>query len=201
MLLHQIKINLSSYVIKYEKQKPWRYVGLLTGKERREKPESNFQVSFCLHSGQSSRSCTLFSVSSTTERALDCKCGIRDPALLSLQFALDVACVLRQGLDSTCVSGFLHLQLCHLGHLLWAGQRLRNYKGTRKKKLTESSFSLSLYWIWGIDTQMYSHRKWKQTLWPNTVLGPMGILMPIFIIYFTKLNFFYHFRWNYIYKN
>ena len=43
--MHLIKINLSSYVIKYEKQKAWRYVGLLTGGEGREK-QSNFQVLF-----------------------------------------------------------------------------------------------------------------------------------------------------------
>ena len=144
MLLHLIKINLSSYVIKHEKQKPWWYVGLLTGGEGREKPESNFQVSFFLCSGQSSRSCTLFSVSSTTERALDWKCGIRDPALLSLQFALDVACVLRQGLASTCASGFIHLQLCHLGHLLWAGQRL----GTTKVQGKKSWQSPHFLWVY-----------------------------------------------------
>lgn len=109
--------------------------------------ESNFQVSFFLCSGRSSPFCALFSVSSTTEQALDWKCGIRVPAPLSLQFALDIVCVLRQGLDSTCVSAFIHLQLWHLGHLLSTGQRPKTTKVQEKngdRVLLFSEFILNL---------------------------------------------------------
>ena len=47
MLLHLIKINLSSYVIKYEKQKPWRHVGLLTGEGREKQRVTSRSLSSC----------------------------------------------------------------------------------------------------------------------------------------------------------
>lgn len=130
--------------------------------------ESNFQVSLLpVLWSERSPFCALFSVSSTTEQTLDWKCGSPSSSLFAVCLR---HCVYSDKLDSTCVSAFIPYSCDTSGTCSRLGKKLKLQR-YRKKMVTESSFSLSLYWIWGIDTEMYNHRKWKQTLWPNTVLG------------------------------